>query len=388
MKLIKNIIFIIVISAILCILASALSADNFIDVKKEDWFYEYVAKLVNDGVINGTSEITFAPQDNFSIAECSAVITRYLGLESKAKYYSKQMQSAQTPGCDNWFSGYMQVMHETGIMDAVEYGLELIDGYVAIHDASVFATPITRMDFAYLISKSFEISGSLLSQNAPFGIGGYGYEFISTGCYDDTIYNYAGLINDYNSIPQGYVEPVLKMYYNGIFAGDDNGNFNPHANLTRAEMAKVICVITNFDMRSTTDFRALPPQCILNENSFNASVTGEKQLTQTAAFDILSVIANSSITYDTNVLTYSQANITPRGYTCDAYIHTNNETFIVGLSKYGSNYSTYSQSVNIKNTSFEVILILRNLAQDLRIEGVVSAKAGPNGTLQILNAIK
>ena len=62
----------------------ASSVTDFLDVKKSDWFYSYLERLVNDGVINGKSKTEFNPTGDFSFAECSTVITRYLGLEKYA----------------------------------------------------------------------------------------------------------------------------------------------------------------------------------------------------------------------------------------------------------------------------------------------------------------
>ena len=40
-----------------------------------------------------------------------------------------------------------------------------------------------------------------------------------------------------------YAEAVRTLYEMGIFAGDENGNFNPDKTITRAEVAKVICLL-------------------------------------------------------------------------------------------------------------------------------------------------
>lgn len=40
-----------------------------------------------------------------------------------------------------------------------------------------------------------------------------------------------------------YAEAVKTLYQMGIFTGDDKGNFNPDQTITRAEAAKVICLL-------------------------------------------------------------------------------------------------------------------------------------------------
>ncbi len=388
MKKFKFLIAIFVFLLTVCVTANASNNAKFIDVSQEDWFYDYVYTLVNSGVINGTSPETFAPKDNFSIAEAATVITRYLNLDSLAAKYSNEMKNLQIPGSDKWFCGYMQVMHETRIFDANSYGFELINGYISIPDASVVTTPIKRKDFALMIAKSFEISGELKAENAPAGIGGYGYDFIITGCYDATIYKYAELIKDYNQITEPYKDSILKMYYNGIFAGDDLGNFNPDSFLTRAEMAKVICVITNFDMRYRKEYRLLPSQCILSESDFVIDQDNSKRLSEEKAFDIISAIGSDSISYDGNYVSYTQKNITPSGYACDAYIYSGKEYKSVTMNDIGSNYSQYSAQCKVKDNKFEIVLVLRNLSKNCRIEGAVIATADNNGNLIFTNTLK
>ena len=51
---------------------------NFIDVKKDDWFHDYVEFCFDRGIINGKAETTFAPNDYLTRAEFCAALTRHI----------------------------------------------------------------------------------------------------------------------------------------------------------------------------------------------------------------------------------------------------------------------------------------------------------------------
>lgn len=55
--------------------------------------------------------------------------------------------------------------------------------------------------------------------------------------------NEVNLINPFPDVPDSadYATAVARLADMGIFKGDDRGNFNPNANITRAETATIIC---------------------------------------------------------------------------------------------------------------------------------------------------
>ena len=97
---------------------------------------------------------------------------------------------------------------------------------------------------------------------------------------------YAAEIADYWYIPEEARWDVLKAYYNGIFNGDEMGNFNPGSALTRAEMSKVVAVISDPSMRKRNEYRTLADGFVFDEESFETYVKvaslGETSLTEFA----------------------------------------------------------------------------------------------------------
>ncbi len=225
---------------------------EFQDVSEDDWFYEYVTYLTNNGIVNGMTETIFEPYGTFTVAQSAAIISRYLSLEDEAQERKEAMQLLGVEGADLWYSGYIQIMHEAGIMDVTKYGCTVNGKSISINSTELLNSPVKRYEFASFVTRSFELDGTEIRSGVYND--SLGHEFIFGGSYDESLLElYIPYIKDYEEIPSEYSYYILKAYYNGIFNGDDLGNFNPHNNLTRGEMAKVAAVILNPELRTRID---------------------------------------------------------------------------------------------------------------------------------------
>lgn len=56
-----------------------------------------------------------------------------------------------------------------------------------------------------------------------------------------------------------YYENIQRVQRAGIMTGDENGNFNPDASLTRAQIAKIIDLAFDLDVKSNNDFVDISP---------------------------------------------------------------------------------------------------------------------------------
>lgn len=65
------------------------------------------------------------------------------------------------------------------------------------------------------------------------------------------------LTNPFPDVPDiaDYAEAVISLAAMGIITGDDNGNFNPNATITRAEMATIICRLMGVEDEIVTPHR-------------------------------------------------------------------------------------------------------------------------------------
>lgn len=346
-------------------------ASDFTDIASSDWFYPYIDVLTINGIIKGTTPTTFSPQSTFSLAECCTVISRYLGFDDLAADRRKAMVEKKISGSDKWYVGYLQVMYEAGIISQADVGLVDANGYLVI-DSSKAERPIKRYEFADMISRSFELSSNLRAKNAYSEAGGLGHEYISGGVYDiDAAYEYSSVINDFEEIPEASRLNVLKAYYNGIFLGDTNGFFHPNDNLTRAEMAKVIAVITNYSMRKRLENYAVDSY-VTDDNMFFTDAVGHRTLKKINADEILSLESNG-ITISGGDVTYSYCYKAPTGYAIDVYAYA---TGLDGKNRLTGSCTLANSKASERTGLFswvgqngKVLMVLRSLENDGNVEG-------------------
>jgi len=141
------------------------------DVAPTDWFYPYVKRLYEDGVINGVAADRYAPYEPARLTELAALITRYLGLEGHAARRKAELEAAGVPGASLWYSGYIQTMADAGILrpeDLRALGASVtFEGYVFIPLTAEprLEAPVLRKDAARYIARSFELDGVNVKSN-------------------------------------------------------------------------------------------------------------------------------------------------------------------------------------------------------------------------------
>ena len=354
------------------------AGSSFTDVPTDSWYYPYVAVLAGEGIIQGRTETTFDPQGTFTVAEAAAVITRYLGLEQQAADRKYAMEVLQVNGCDKWYAGYLQLKYEAGIIDVTNYGCAVLGRHISIETTELLEAPIKRYEFAAFITRSFELDGTeIRTHNGTFG-----HEFIYGGAYDESLLEaYIPYINDYALIPTGYNYYVLKAYYNGIFNGDDLGNFNPLNNLTRAEMAKVTAVIRDSSLRIRIDVsenanaQTLPAESFLWKN-------GEAFLKPEVSDKIVAEEAAAIVTfYENNMpyVSYTPRNTAPAGYAIGFYHFTKDKSgFDINLASERGKTAVYK---NLFSPGDRVLLTFVNSATGEALDAVMLTLQGVNAVL-------
>ena len=293
--------------------SAARTSSVFSDVSSDAWYFPYVSYLSENKIVNGMTPTEFVPGGTFTVAESAAVITRYLGLDDEAIKRKNAMELLGVNGSDKWYAGYVQLMHEAGIIDVEKYGCTLNGSSISIDAPEFLQAPVKRYEFASFITRSFELDGTSIKTAS----GTNGNEFIYEGSYNDTeVKLYEALINDYESIPGPYSYYVLKAYYNGIFNGDNLGNFNPMNNLTRAEMAKVITVIIDKSkrIRLKSDTGADDQKGYVLDNNSYTEYKGVKYLKADVKDSILLGEATRHLSLIDGKITYTPSNYYPEGY--------------------------------------------------------------------------
>ncbi len=178
--------------------------NQFTDVVESAWYAESVKTAYELSLVNGTSDTTFSPNDNITIAETITLASRLNNI-----YYGN---SHFFDSGDVWYKPYVDYAIEKGIIKANEY-----------INYNEFAT---RSQFA-------QIFASALPDEAL-----------------KKINNVAD-----NSIPDvpmqsDYSNAVYELYRAGVLTGNDaKGTFAPNTNIQRSAVAAIISRMTNAELR-------------------------------------------------------------------------------------------------------------------------------------------
>ena len=184
--------------------ALAEKADDFTDVSRSDWYYQFVDYVTSKGYFNGTSETTFAPAENMTRAMFVTVLFRFDGAKGD------RSQSAFTdvaPG--QWYTDAINWAAANRIVDGVG------DGKFAPND------PITRAQMCTMIERYLALYKKAWKVTLP-----------ETGS--------VSVMVDENAIPAYALAAVKQCQRHGLVNGFEDGTFRPNELSTRAQVAAVI----------------------------------------------------------------------------------------------------------------------------------------------------
>lgn len=170
-----------------------VTTKTFTDVPTTHWAYTYVSRLVAEGVVSGTTPTTYSPGADVKYGEALKMILIAAGYP------------AQTEGSgSNWASNYLTLAYNYGIVSSKNVDLN---------------AAIDRNTIAEIAAKALKISSA---------------SRINTGIVGPT------------DSTNGY---VYALYNAGIVGGDSSSGkncFYGSRSITRAEVAKVICNVSDY----------------------------------------------------------------------------------------------------------------------------------------------
>ena len=188
---------------------------QFADVPASAWYYDNVKTAYELGLVNGSSDTTYAPDDNITVAEVQTIVARI-----HATYHGNTIAPAEGA----WYAPY------------VEYCMEHIDreicsmAYMLDGNTVMADTPASRTYFAYLMYAALPADEYTKINTIP----------------DDS------LLDVKNLNFTGAEERIYALYRAGILTGNDEyGTFNPDTNITRAEVAAIIARMIDPAQRKT-----------------------------------------------------------------------------------------------------------------------------------------
>ena len=184
--------------------ALAAKADDFTDVSRSDWFYDYVDYVSSKGYFRGTTETTFSPQRNMTRAMFVVVLFRFDG----AKGDSSQ-------------SAFTDVAPGAWCTDAINWAAanKIVEG----KGDGTFApdAPITRAQMCAIIDRYLNYYKKGNKVTLP-----------QTGS--------VSAMSDQNTVPSYAVDAIKQCQRYGLINGFKDGTFRPNALSTRAHVAAVI----------------------------------------------------------------------------------------------------------------------------------------------------
>jgi len=175
------------------------STKEFSDITNYGWAKESINGLYKRGIINGFGDGKFYPQNNVKREEFVKMLVEYLELDKEAKSTFKDVSY------DAWYSEYVQAAVSNGIVNGIsesEFGSGL---------------NITRQDIAVMcynaMKKHIDTLGAEKNLSA---------------------------FKDAQEISNYAKEAVKVLGSMGVLNGNENGEFLPKNNATRAEAAKIL----------------------------------------------------------------------------------------------------------------------------------------------------
>ena len=184
--------------------ALAEKADDFTDVGRSDWYYQFVDYVTSKGYFNGVADKTFAPADNMTRAMFVTVLFRFHG----AKGDSSQSAFVDVaPG--EWYTAAINWAAANKIVDGVG------NGKFAPND------PITRAQMCAMIERYLDLYRKAWKVTLP-----------ETGS--------VSVMVDENAIPAYALAAVKQCQRHGLVNGFEDGTFRPNDLSTRAQVAAVI----------------------------------------------------------------------------------------------------------------------------------------------------
>ncbi len=187
---------------------TALAAEMpFQDVSEGPWYFSYVAKAYDDGLMLGTGKTTFAPNDSMTREQLVAVLARL----ADADLSNDSQSTFADVSSGKWYSSSIAWAQKEGIVKGIDdknFGL---------------GQSVTREQLALMLSNFVQVVDGFSLEKAE---------------------NPAAAYKDSADVSGWAKAAVEEMRVYGIFAGDGNGRFQPKRSVTRAECAKVLVCVT------------------------------------------------------------------------------------------------------------------------------------------------
>ncbi|MGI5824210.1 MAG: phosphodiester glycosidase family protein [Bacillota bacterium] len=175
---------------------------SFTDVSSSHWAAPYIGFVADRGIVKGETaggKAYFNPGRNLTRAEFAVIMARYLGLKG-----TESLVYADKKDIKGWAENSVAALYEAGVMTGSK-----VNGKLYFYPNKA----ISRQEVMTVISKSLQCG------------------------YFSEKHNFT----DLSSVPAWSLPHINKLVSMGIVNGYEDGRILPVNNITRAEIAKIIC---------------------------------------------------------------------------------------------------------------------------------------------------
>ncbi len=171
----------------------------FDDISDDYWAKAYIEKLYDKGAINGVGDKEFAPAGSVLRQDFVKIMIGALDILTSGN-------SSIFTDCPDgaYYTPYVMAAYKKGLISGIDDGLFGAGVSIKREDAAVIIDRVLTM-------YNFEVSEEDIS------------------------------FNDKDSIADYAKDAVVRVAKAGIFNGDEQGNFNPKSDLSRAEACAILC---------------------------------------------------------------------------------------------------------------------------------------------------
>ena len=207
-------------------LCAAAHAATLTDIDNH-WSKDFVNYGVEKGYISGYPDQTFKPDNSVTRAEFSTMLNRALGITRTAEISFFDVEK------NEWYYPEIQKAVYAGYVSGYENG------------AFLAGNLITRQEAAVILSRV------ATRPEAEADLSGFG---------------------DADDIADWAEDAFEFACSKGYFSGDDLGNLNPRAVLTRSQAAKLIYTLVNSENIQNGDYTVTPGKAVCSETIFTDNV--------------------------------------------------------------------------------------------------------------------
>lgn len=182
---------------------------DYVDLLTSDWYYDYVADVVEMGIMDSTGDQTFSPND--PVSRISGVVMACLVSQLK----NDDEITLRAAEGEEWYRPYLNYASEHGLLSNAETGYTWEDWKI----------PASRAEVAHWL-----------------------YHAVPKTDLKEINDIKRGSISDVRATRE-YATEIYALLRAGVFSGSSDNTFQPDAQITRAQMAIVVDNLMNKDLR-------------------------------------------------------------------------------------------------------------------------------------------